>query len=264
MSRELPNWLDEFVLQSFGSYDVMNQQDFVQKVKEEQSLNQQNSINDVFRDESQKSNAVGINDQTGDRFEVVVNKVNKNKNDKGLQVEFSSGMYKDKYICSSIDDFCNGKYSHLKNLPIKSIAKEIARDNDYIFNYIETSIASNSESISVETAIDITNRIMKNSSLIESDHKKICSKLNCEDLNLYNTYLSNSNIRITKNSLELQYYIDYIKNFKEYKLASNNVKNSLSLLSKRIISIDKFSNIKKELIQEFKKDPILSRINFGE
>ena len=130
--NEIPEWLNDFVLKSFAGYEVMNQQDFVQKQKDEQSLNQQNSINDTYRDESEKSNAIGINDQTGDKFEVVVNKMNKDKKDKGLQVEFASGAKKDKYICSSLAEFCGGRYANLEGFPLDMVANTIAKDHSYI------------------------------------------------------------------------------------------------------------------------------------
>jgi len=267
--NEIPEWLNDFVLKSFAGYEVMNQQDFVQKQKDEQSLNQQNSINDTYRDESEMSNAIGINDQTGDKFEVVVNKMNKDKKDKGLQVEFASGAKKDKYICSSLAEFCGGRYANLEGFPLDMVANTIAKDHSYIINFIETSIASNSESITIETALDITKKIIKDSSISKSDHRKICSKLNNDDLTIYNIYLANSGVKIAEQPSmdtvsDLGYYMNYIRNFKEYVLAADDKEEGLPLLKARIASIEKFNTLKDALAGEFKKDSVLCDIEFGD
>lgn len=260
---QIPEWLNNFVNASFGQYDVMNPKDFVQKMNDEsENLQNQNLFKLDPHDPIEKSNVEGMNDQTGDRFEVVV-KMQKNKDDKGMQIEFASGEFKDNYICSSIDDFCNGRYAHLKTQPLQFVAEEIAKDVNYITNFIETSIASNSDSISIETALDVTQKISKNSCLADSDYKKICSKLNEEDVNIYNTYLKNANIRILAPISHVQYYIDYIKNFREYKLASANTE-VISILQARIASIEKFKSMTNELSEEFKKDSILRNIKLGE
>jgi hypothetical protein len=267
--RELPDWINDFVLKSFGGYEVMNQQDFVQRQKQEESLNQQNTINEGYKDSDEKSNAIGINDQTGDKFEVVVNKVNKDKKDVGMRVEFSSGVNKDKYICSSLSDFCGGRYANLEGFPLEMVASTIAKDHSYIVNFIETSIASNSDSITIETALDITKKITKNSSIDKGDHKKICSKLNNDDLTIYNIYLANAGIKITDATVadkvsDLGYYMNYIRNFKEYVLAADDKEKGLPLLKARIASIEKFSALKDALADEFKKDTVLCNIEFGD
>ncbi len=262
MASKHPDWLNDFVVAAFGEYEVLNPSNFVQKMKDEQSLNQQLELTKNVLNHEDQSNVKGINDQTGDTFEVVL-KVNKNKNDKGCQVEFASGRYKEKYISSSIDDFCNGRYAHLKTQSLQTIAEEIAKDHVYVTNFVETSIASNSDSITIETALDFTNKIIKNSRLADSDYRKICSKLNDEDLNVYNSYLSNANIKISASNAQIQYYVDYIKNFKEYKIASQD-KDKLIHLQNRVSSIEKFKTIAPELSEEFKKDSILRDIRLGE
>jgi len=261
--EKFPEWLNNFVNASFGQYEVMNPHDFVQKMNDEQqSLQQKNTFNYDSKDTIEKSNVEGINDQTGDRFEVVV-KMEKNKDDKGMQVEFASGDFKDNYICSSIDDFCNGRYAHLSTQPLRVVAEEIAKDVNYINNYIETSIASNSDSITIETALDVTLKITKNSSISDSDYKKICSKLNYEDATVYNNYLKNAGVKILAPVSSVQYYVNYIKNFKEYLMASANPE-AISDLQVRVASIEKFKSIASELSEEFKKDEILRNIKLGE
>lgn len=255
-----PEWLNDFILTSFGQYQVMNQRDFVQKIKDDQSsLNQQNTL-DNRKTVKDKANFEGMNDQTGEPFEVVVdNNKEQQKRDKGLQIEFSSGKNKEKYICSSIDDFCNGRYAHLKSQPsLIAIAEEIGRDNAYIINFIETSIASNSDSMTIESALNLTDKITNNSSISEQDYNKISSKLNYEDINIYNVYLAQAKIEIKKAVNDINYYMDYIKNFREYKIAS------IPELQQRISSIEKFKEIRAELEQEFKKDSILKNIEIGE
>ncbi len=128
-----------------------------------------------------QANVKGINDQTGEVFEVVVKDIDKKKKDKGLQIEFVGGRHGERYICSSIEDFCNGRYTHLVSQPLQVVAEEIAKDNSFINNFIDISIAGNSESINIETALDITNKITKESYISDSDYKKICAKLNYED-----------------------------------------------------------------------------------
>ena len=255
MEQNIPEWLNEFVNANFGQNQVVDQNSLVRDLNRDKSVQNQNDFNNYSRDTRDKeeaANIVGVNDQTGDKFEIVV-QMEKNKSDKGLQIEFSSGNFKDNYICSSIEEFCNGKYAHLKNQPLKSVAEEIAKDVNYINSYIETSIACNSDSITIETAFDVTLKIKKDSSLSNSDYKKISSKLNCEDLDIYNSYLKKSNIRVLEPISSVKYYIDYIKNFKEYKMAENDI-SCVKELKNRIASIEKFRIISKELSEEFKKD----------
>lgn len=255
-----PEWLNDFIMTSFGQYQVLNQRDFVQKMKDDQSSINQKNMLDNRQTVKEKSNAEGINDQTDEPFEVIVNNdKDALKKDRGLQIEFSSGKNKEKYICSSIEDFCDGRYSHLKNQPsLQAIAQEIAKDNAYIINFIETSVASNAESLAIETALSITDKIIRNSSISEQDYKKIASKLNYDDLNIYNNYLNQTKIEIRKSVHDVNYYLDYIKNFKEYKTSS------LPELQQRISSIEKFKEISAELKEEFKKDSILKNIEIGE
>lgn len=257
MSR-LPQWLSDFVTAGFGQ-EVMPQKDFVKNIKDQQSLQQQNDFNNTFRNTEDKANAVGVNDQTGDSFEVVVVNQNKSKKDKGLQVEFSSAKH-GKYVCAAIEDFCDGRYAPLAEQPLQAIAETIAKDCVYISNFIETSIAGNSDSITIETALDVTSKITHQSSISELDYKKICAKLNDDDLEIYNTYLTHSKIRIAKPVSNIDYYIDYIKNFKEYKMATED-KSSIESLKTRIGSIEKFRAIRSELLEEFSKDPILRFID---
>lgn len=262
MANEFPDWLNDFVTASFGEYQVLDPASFVQKIKDEQSLNQQNELTKNMLNHDDQSNVKGMNDQTGDVFEVAV-KTDKKKNDKGCQIEFSSGKYKDKYLCSSIEDFCNGRYAHLKTQSLQIIAEEIAKDYNYIMNFVETSIASNSDSISIETALEVTNKIVNESRIADADYKKICSKLNYDDLNIYNSYIKNANIKVLAPVSQIEYYIDYIKNFKEYKIASQDLKQIYNLKN-RIASIEKFRIIANELSEEFKKDSVLRNITLGE
>ncbi len=263
MSTEFPDWLNDFITASFGEYQLMNQHQLVQQQLDSQSLNQQNELNKNMLNQEDQANVKGINDQTGEVFEVVVKDIDKKKKDKGLQIEFVGGRHGERYICSSIEDFCNGRYTHLVSQPLQVVAEEIAKDNSFINNFIDISIAGNSESINIETALDITNKITKESYISDSDYKKICAKLNYEDLNSYNVYLKSANIKIAATQSQIKYYVDYIKNFKEYKLSSQDPKKIESLKS-RIASVEKFKKIAKELSEEFKKDPILQNINIGE
>ena len=261
----LPEWLNDFVTANFG--EVIPQRDLVQNIKDQQSLQQQNEFNNGFRNTEDKANAVGVNDQTGENFEVVVVNQNKSKKDKGLQVEFSSAK-NGKFVCASIEDFCDGRYAHMIKLPIKDIkqhiANEIAKDCIYVSNFIDTSIAGNSETIAIETALDITSKIAHNASISELDYKKICSKLNSDDLEIYNTYLTHSRIAIAKPVSNMDYYIGYIKNFKEYKIAekSSAINDEvIKPLKSRISSIEKFKSIRSELLVEFGKDNVLLLID---
>ena len=255
----LPQWLNDFVTANFG--EVIPQRDLVQNIKDQQSLQQQNEFNQGFRNNEDKANAVGMNDQTGESFEVVVNNQPKGKKDKGLQVEFSSAK-NGKYVCATIEDFCDGRYAALSEQPIKVIAEAIAKDCIYVSNFIETSIAGNSDTIAIETALDLTSKITHNASISELDYKKICSKLNNDDLDIYNIYLTHSKISIAKPVSNINYYVDFIRNFKEYKMvAEASDANALNLLKTRISSIEKFKSIRSELLVEFGKDPILGLID---
>lgn len=259
----LPNWLNDFI--TAGAGEMMNQQQFVQQMKDQQSINQQNSFNtNMVNDTDGKANAIGVNDQSGESFEVVVEQ-KKGLKDKGLQVEFSSAKG-GKYVCAALEDFCDGRYSYMSNLPLRNvpqhIANEIAKDCVYVANFITASIAGDSDSITLSTALDITSKIQHNSSINELDYKKIVSKLNMNDQEIYDTYLSHSKISIAKPISDINYYINYIKNFKEYQVAAENMdKNAINSLRTRISSVEKFRVISSELLVEFVKDPILRTID---
>jgi hypothetical protein len=218
----------------------------------------------MVNDTDGKANAIGVNDQSGESFEVVVEQKKAIK-DKGLQVEFSSAKG-GKYVCATLEDFCDGRYAYLAKLPLENvtqhIANEIAKDCVYVSNFITTSIAGDSDSIMLSTALDITSKIQHNSSISELDYKKIASKLNIDDQEVYDTYLTHSKISIAKPTSNINYYIDYIKNFKEYQVASEILdKSAISSLKTRISSVEKFRVISSELLVEFSKDPILRMID---
>ncbi len=267
MSEKLPNWMDNFITGAFGSGDFSTQREMVQDKKEQQSLNGQNAFNDYFRDDSGSASKDGINKETGERYDVRVKKekITKNKieqKDLGLQIEFSSGKHKDKYICSSLDDFCNGKFSHLKNESLEKIAKEISDNNKFVFNFLEASTASLSDSIQLETALSIANNITHNAKLLDIDYRKLCSKLNLEDVETFDKCLKNAGISVIKNNLpnRVSYYLDFIKNFEEYKLAKNN-SSYVEKLKNRVGAItltDK--ELKESLYKEFQNDEILKKI----
>lgn len=260
-----PSWVDEF-MSAFGSqYDTLIQKDFVQQQTQQKERENMDSMNQLMRNNTEDTAVEnGINDQTGNKFEVVVKKDRdeKARKDRGLQVQFSSGENRELYICSSIDDFCNGKYSHLKEESLDKIVKTIAKDNNFVLSFLETSVAANIEQIEIEQAIKIANSITKDYSILESDYDKLCSKLDEDNIKIFSNYLGTCGISIiaNRNSIkkDVSYYIDFIKDFKEYKTAEKNRSfENIKKLKNRIASIKTFEKVKSELNQEFQKDNIL-------
>ena len=263
-----PHWVDDFLSAFGGQYDTLNQKDFVEQQNQNKDRQNMNSMNEFTRtnpDDAAVEN--GINDQTGNKFEVVVKKDRDDKaiKNKSLQVQFSSGENKELYTCSSIDDFCNGKYANLKNEPLGKIAKAIAEDNKFVVSFIETSVAANIEQMEIEQAIKLANAVTKEKTILESDYYKLCSKLDSDNIKIFANFLGACGISVVSNrgnaKQDVSYYMNFIKDFKEYKVAKQT-KNSrdINSLKDRIASIKIFEKVQAELNEEFKKDEILKLI----
>jgi len=264
-NSKYPLWLDEFMSAFGGQNEILNQKDFVQQQNQQQNRENMNSMNELMKNNTEDSAIEnGVNDQTGNKYEIVVqrDRDEKARKDRGLQVQFSSGENKELYICSSINDFCNGKYSNLKNESLDKIAKIIAKDNQFVISFLENSIAANTEQMEIEQAIKIANSITKNDSILESDYDKICSKLDEDNIKIFSNYLGTCGISVVSNrnsiKQDVSYFIDFIKDFKEYKTAKDNLNiENINRLKYRIASIKTFEKVKSELNQEFQKDNIL-------
>ncbi len=258
-----PQWIEDFILKSFGQTNGYNPSNFVNTMNEQNDRNTQDAINKMWLNDGHENGSGNLKDQNNQdetKTEVNVKKI-KDKKDVGLQIEFSSGKNKEKYICSSIEDFCNGKYVHLKNEPENIISSEIMKDKEYILKYLDASMASNFDTITIESAIDLTEKIQVNSSLLENDYKKIVSKLSDRESFIFEQYLKNKNIKVKASKDKLKYYVDFIKDFKEYKIAANNPSSiNIERLRNRVASIDTLNNFKEDLLNEFSNDEILNKI----
>jgi len=263
--RKLPDWIDNFI-ESFG--EGASQQEFVK------------SLSDPANPENVESAALPIEDTYTERnndksdaknFEVVVNKKKKKDNVKnvGTTVLFASGRNKQNIIEADIDSFCGGRYAYLSNDSAQRIAEIIAKDTDFISNYLEASVIRYSDDASVEEAINLVNSLNIQSNMSVSDYRKISSRLNEDNVRAFDDYLTASNIKISKSMQEnINYYLNYFKDFSEYRLASMGVDidYNISQLKKRIASVELTITASygtdglRTLKKSFKNDEVLKNL----
>jgi hypothetical protein len=245
---------DDFFKELFA-YELEDQRGMVKRLDDQIKENGVKSpFGESIKNNTQNSaNKSGINDQSGKPYQIIVEKNNKNK--ENVQVQFSS-TNKDLFIESDLDNFCNGRYASLKDENCEKIAEILDKDNNYIFGFIEATIASLKDNICIKQAESLINKVNDENFVLDSDYNKIISKLDNNDKKELNSYVSKNDIILISSSKkkEIEYKLDYIKNFKEYKTADiNGLKN-------RIASVDMIKNDIKYLKNKFKKDSILKNI----
>jgi uncharacterized protein YeeX (DUF496 family) len=237
--RKLPDWIEGFI-ESFGEFAT--QQEFVNSITDPSNPDNIDSANlpmDETYTETDKNRPDSKN------FEVVVNK--KKKKDKnttrnvGTTVLFASGKNKQNIVQADIDTFCGGRYAYLKDESAENIAKIISKDTDFISNYIEASSIKYLDDASVEEAINLINNLHIKDNMSVGDYNKISSRLNEDNVRAFDDYLIASSIRVSKPIREnVDYYLNYFKDFAEYKLASQgfNTEYNISQLKIRIASME--------------------------
>jgi hypothetical protein len=285
------NFIAAFAQQE-NNYLMRDQRDIVKEFgnMSQQNQNQLNSQkdsqdNDAFRLESQDAT-------TGEEFSVdIKSEKNKPKSKKELEwinrektVTFTSLTNKNKFITSDLKSLCGGKYAELTGKPLQEIAETLASNYNDIFNYVDASIAQYSEKITPDQAFRVAKSVTSDNKISYFDYEKITAKLNDELSMRFNDMLKGAGIKIfypmiaferenleaankkqlaekdnmerqsslERKNKEINYYVNYIKDFKEYKLGN---KNGLEVRMASVINLLN-KDIKESVLAEFKKDPI--------
>lgn len=247
------------------------------------------SVQDENSEQSYHLN--GKDPQTGEDFalDIKSDKLKpKNKREeewirREMTVTFTSLNNKDKFISSSIDNLCGGRYAHLIDQPLPVVAATLIPDLGEILRYADSSVASHSDRITPQQAFRIARSVSDGKKMSYIDYEKITSKLSRDHQYQFNDLLKSSSIKISYpiNLLEkeliekrakiqatkiekaeldrkksINYYVDFIKSFKEYKL------NEVAGLKQRVASVLSVvdQGLKNEVIDELKKDSVTQAI----
>ncbi len=277
-----PTWLDSFLdsfaqVQDSDKYTYQDQKTMIRDYSNTSNQNLQDSIEQGGKYETKAEDP-----QTGEAFALEINEKPNGKSkreDEWIQremtVTFTSLNDSSKTINSTLSSLCGGKYAELSSKELPEIASILSANVNSIFNYADSTIANYSDHISPEQAFRISKSISEKNNISYFDYEKICSKLNAEHLNGFNSMLKSANIKIEypmraieaeinekKKVIEAQsdesqqkqinYYIDLFKSFKEYKLAdreglAKRVATILPVLSEEIV-IGVVDGLKKENI----------------
>lgn len=283
----MKDWLNQFIM-SFGSGEdgqnknmYRDQRDVVRDFNTNNpgwsgpgNTNDQNTGSQTSRgDSEEESTEVGKSEETGETYEVKVKTLTKKLNDakekewkeRELTVTFTSLDEKDKVIHSNIDYLCGGRYATLKNLPVRELAQYFAKEYDKVFKYADASIANYSEVIDPRQAFRLAKSVSENKIISHVDYEKLCSKLDGKMLGDFDNLLAEARIKVAfpisgmkKESAKTEnsYYMEYIKDFKEYKTAN------IHALRIRVSSIIRQlpEEEKRDLLNQFEKDDILKTI----
>lgn len=286
-------WISQFI-EAFGqtgdssNYFVRDQRSLVQDYV---NTNGKNTQTQQDENNEQSYHLDGKDPQTGEDFSLDIKTDKLKPKDKReeewvkreMTVTFTSLNNKNKFISSSIDSLCGGRYSHLINEPLPAVAAALVTDFNTILNYADSSVASYSDRITPQQAFRIARSISDNKKLSFFDYEKISSKLSEEHQDQFNDMLKSSSINISYplNTLEkeiadkkaviesermenirlareksINYYVSFVKDFKEYKL------KNIPVLQKRVASILSVvdEDIRKDVIVELKKDSVTREI----
>lgn len=260
-------WFDNF-LSAFGEFAT--QQEFVQSLGD---TNQDGtSKNPLPQEEVHKE--VSKNDKGNKQpFEVVVQRKKKkdNRADRGLTIQFTSGQNKQKSISASIEDFCGGRYLPISKESVENIAKTVYADSDFVFNYIDASMMKYANDPAPEDAMDLVHNLNITTRISRIDYNKLTSKLNSENIKLFNNYLTASDIQVEEDHYQdkITYCVAYLRDLKEYKLVEQhiNIKSNIHNLQQRAISVliplnKKYgSDIVSAFSKEAQTDSILRQLN---
>lgn len=283
------NFLDAFA-QSAGegsSYLIRDQKSLVQDYVNTNGRNTENQ-----QDQNDQSYHLdGKDPQTGEDFALDIKTERlkpKNKREeewvkREMTVTFTSLNNKDKFISSSIDNLCGGRYAHLIDQPLPVVAAALVTDFNNILTYADSSVASYSDRITPQQAYRIARSVSENSKLSFFDYEKISSKLSQDHQDQFNDMLKSSSISIAyplsnlmaemqekkvaaekaetqrivqAKSEAINYHVAFVRDFQEYKL------KNIPALQKRVAAVLLVvdEGIRNDVIAELKKDAVTQAI----
>ncbi len=283
------NFLDAFAQSGENANPfARDQKSLVQDYNNTHNRNMQSQQDN---NEQQSYHLDGKDPQTGEDFALdiktdLLKARNKREEDwvkREMTVTFTSLNNKDKFISSSIDNLCGGRYAHLVDQPIPVVATALVTDFNTIWNYADSSVASYSDRITPQQAYRIARSVSDNMKLSYFDYEKISSKLSGEHQDQFNDMLKSANVNISYplNTLEkemsdakivaeasrleslrqakqnaINYHVDFIKDFQEYKMRNT------AALKHRVAAVLSVvdEGIRNDVIAELKKDAVIQAI----
>ena len=283
------DWIEEF-LSAFGQSGesanpfVRDQRSLVQDYVNTNGKNTQTQSDEA---DQQSYHLDGKDPQTGEDFalDIKTDKLKpRNKREeewvkREMTVTFTSLDNKDKFISSSIDNLCGGRYAHLIDQELPVVAAALVTDFNDILNYADSSVASYADRITPQQAYRIARSVSENLKLSFFDYEKISSKLSGEHKNKFDEMLGTSSIKIAyplnvlekeiaereataeamrvseiKNARDnaINYHVSFIRDFQEYKL------KNIPTLQKRVAAVLSVvdEGIRNDVIEELKKDSV--------
>ncbi len=136
-------------------------------------------------DDSDRAKLSGTDPQTGDRFELEVKRLKKHR-DKTEQkwidrekdlVTITNLDNSKKFINSTLDTLCGGKYAGLSTKPLDEVAKTLAADYGEIFDYVDASLANYANYIDAKQAFRLAQSVSANGKISHLDYEKLTGKL---------------------------------------------------------------------------------------
>jgi hypothetical protein len=96
-----------------------------------------------------------------------------------------------------LEGLCEGKYSSYSNQSLRSIASALCKDYEYIFNYVDASLAKYADALDLSKALKIAELAKDAEGMVSyGDYKKIGSKLSSDSLIEFNERLASANIKV--------------------------------------------------------------------
>jgi hypothetical protein len=197
------DWVSDFI-KAFGdgsnSFEFRNQNDFVQqqnKIEDRDQINQINRDAEEMKHDDQNLNMNAEDETTGDEYVLNMTRTEVDIDKKDVNITFSCLNNKNKYVSSTLGSLCEGKYAEYSGQSLKTIASVLCNDYEYIFNYVDTSIAKYADSLDSNRAIKIASIVKDSEGMISYvDYKKIGSKLSSDGLKEFHEKLEKENIKI--------------------------------------------------------------------
>ena len=268
------SWLDKFVSAFAAEQDpylYRDQKDVYRDTQQGTTGINQEKANPTSGQGSSDSNdthkETGRNEDTDENFSVEVKKYSlKPKNPKDdiekkwltqeTIVTFTSLSDESRSICSDLSDLCNGRFSYMSNLPSSEIAKGLASHHKEIFGHIEASLASYSSAIDATHALRLATDVSFNNMIHRSDYERIRNKVETSQLKEFDNLIVSAGITTSPVKPLDDYYVNYIKDFMEYKT------ENIAGLRKRVrVILGSIGQEKKnQLLEKFNEDPILSNL----
>jgi hypothetical protein len=266
------DWLDKFI-SSFAAetYQYRDQKDVYRDTQQGTTGVNQEKVNPSSKQDDGQMQKIeredGVDETTGEEFTVEVHKYSlKPKDPKDKQerdwvaqeamVTITSLDDEARSIHSNLSDLCNGRYANLIELSSSDIAKKLVTCHKEIFGHIEASMANYSNVINADSAMRLVQAATSLGAINFNDYNSIRNKVESGQVENFDRLITKANIQFSGRTSNTDYYMDYIRDLKEYKTAN------MQELKPRIANIlgAMRPELRNELIKKLSQDSILSKL----